>query len=351
MRLSWGCLLAAAALVARPAPAQEDVLVPSAATLERMCSTEGAYQYAFGQTAVPGGSKLMRTISRGFALPAEARPFERAKPWSTEWSDRLLAMEYFAPVPGDAALGRFVASLDAALSEAGWERKPDDFDPPIYMMIASGDWTWTRPDPAATDSVQLVLGLSQALGELTLTCGRSDLMLANAREVLGELPPGTPRPKVPDIPVPALQTEADCEQPEVVADMDALLASGEASAFMAQMAARTTYRDRLTSWMVWKLEQSGKIPPEQLLDLTMASIGSASPEGNPFAQFEMIGEMIELLEPIVRADQAGDAKALCRGLVPFHGWVARVDALTFGQTEAAQAALTAEAARLGVSFD
>lgn len=351
MRVSRVCLLAATFVTSHPAPAQEAVTVPTAATIGRMCASGGAYQYAFGETGVPGGSKIMRMVSRGFPLPESAKPFDRAKPWSTEWSDRLLAMEYIAPPLDEEALDGFAAALDAVLTATGWERMPADYDPPIYMLIAAGTWTWTRPDLTASEPAELVLGLSQGAGELTLTCGRSDMMLAQAREAFGELPPGTPRPTVPDIPVPPLRSEADCAEPDVVAEIAQLLSAQETAGFMAQMVARTTYRDRLTSWMMWKLEQSGKIADEQLIDLSMAAIGSVSPEGNPFAQFEMLGEMIDLLEPVADAEKAQDATALCRSLVPLQAWLARVDALTLRQTEATQAALTAEATRLGVPFD
>jgi hypothetical protein len=85
------------------------------------------------------------------------------------------------------------------------------------MTIAAGEWTWTRPGPASPEATELVLGLSQGLGELTLTCGRSDLMLTQAREAFGELPPGTPRPAVPEIPVPPIRAEDDCAKPDVAA--------------------------------------------------------------------------------------------------------------------------------------
>jgi hypothetical protein len=351
MRLIGFGLLAGAIFTAHPAWAQDATAVPTAAMIERMCSSAGASQYVFGQTGVPGASKAMRSMTKGLALPASAAPFDHAKPWSTEWSDRLFAIEYTAPLLAEDAFDGFAEDLDAILWDAGWEAKPADYDPPLYMMTATGDWTWTRPDPTAPEPAELVLGLSNLLGNLTLTCGRSDLMRAHAEEALGELPPGTPRPTVPDVPVPPLRSEADCAQADVVAEMEALLASDEANSFMAQMVARTTYRDRLTSWMLWKLDKSGKISSDRLLELSFSAVGSASPGGNPFAQFEMIGEMLELIEPIAVAEEAHDASALCRALVPLEGWMARVDALTFEQTEATQSALTAEAARLGVSLD
>jgi hypothetical protein len=351
MRLLWMWPLLGSTLVAPPAAAQGAVAVPAAAAIERMCSTTGAYQYAFGETGVPGGSKLERSFSRGFALPASAAPFERAKPWSTEWSDRLLAIEYIAPPLDEVALERFAGDLGAVLAGAGWRPKPDDYDPPLYMMIAAGEWTWTRPGPASPEATELVLGLSQGLGELTLTCGRSDLMLTQAREAFGELPPGTPRPAVPEIPVPPIRAEDDCAKPDVAARVGELMTARGTGSFMVKMVARTTYRDRLTSWMVWKLEQSGKITPERLLDLGFSAIGSVSPDGNALAQFEMLGEMFDLLEPLARAEEAQDTEALCRSIVPLQGWFARVDALTSKQTEAMHAVLTAEASRLGVSLD
>lgn len=351
MRRTWFGLLAASLLAAPPAAAQERVLVPEAPVLERMCSSAGTYQYAFGQTGVPGAGKPVRALSRGVPLPASAAPFSRGKPWSTEWSDRLFAMEYMAPMPEGGTLDEFAAALGSVLTAAGWAAKPADYDPPIYMLTASGDWTWTRPDPTAPDQAELVLGLSGALGEIVLTCGRTDLMLAHAEEALGNLPAGTPRPAMPDIPIPALRSEADCGQPAVIAEIERLLASNEPDLFLAQMVARTTYRDRLTSWMAWKLEQSGKVAPDRLAELLLSAAGSVSPDGNPFAQFEMFGEMLDLIEPIADAEGARDPAALCRSLVPFESWLARIDALTLGQTEAAQAALTAEAARLGVPLD
>jgi hypothetical protein len=351
MHLSRMGLLAGSILAASPAAAQAIAAVPTAATIETMCSNASAYQYPFGDTGVPGGSKLERRFSQGFLLPASAAPFERAKPWSTEWSDRLMAIEYVAPSLDEDSLERFAADLGAILAGAGWQPKPADFDPPLYMLIATGDWTWTRPAPASPEPNELVLGLSQGLGELTLTCGRSDLMLAHTREAFGELPPGTVRPAMPDIPVPPIHAEADCAKPDVAARVRGLMTSMGTGSFMAKMVARTTYRDRLSTWMLWKLEQSGQITPERLADLGFSAIGSVSPDGNVFAQFEMLGEMFDLLEPLARAEEAQDTDALCRSIVPLQSWFARVDALTLKQTEAMHAALTAEASRLGVSLD
>lgn len=352
MRLRGLCLLVAPALIAQPARAQETIPLPDAAVIEQMCSSVGALQYTFGETGVPGGDRLLRTLSKGFPLPASAAPFDHAKPWSTEWSDRLFGMEYTTSAKEtEDAFSEFARGLGDVLAPKGWELQPEDFDPPLYMLTLAGDRTWLRSIETEQGPIQLVLGLSNSALGMTLACGRGDLAELHAREAFGDLPPGTPRPKAPEVPIPALLSEADCGKPDVAAEIARVFATESTDGFMASMVARTTYRDRLTSWMTWKLEQSGKISTEALIDLGFASIGSATPGGDPFAQFGMIQEMLELLDPVAEAEEAGDAAALCRTLVPLQDWFARVDALTLKQTEATQAAMTAEAARLGVSFD
>src|SRR5687768_14978770 len=110
------CLLAGSVLLASPVLAQEDLPIPTAAAIERMCSAEGAYQYTFGQTGVPASSKLMRSLTKGLSLPETAAPFTHAKPWSTEWSDRYFGMEYIAPNPGDDdVFYNFALNLDERL--------------------------------------------------------------------------------------------------------------------------------------------------------------------------------------------------------------------------------------------
>ncbi|KRA83704.1 hypothetical protein ASD76_06675 [Altererythrobacter sp. Root672] len=339
-------------MIAQPAQAQEAIPVPAAAVIEQMCSSTGALQYRFGETGVPGGDRLMRTLSKGFPLPASTAPFDHAKPWSTEWSDRLFGIEYTTPDEEDeGAFAAFALGLDGVLAPMGWERQPADFDPPLYLLTLTGDWTWFRPVETEQGPTKLVLSLSNSVLGMTLACGRDDLAETHAREAFGDLPPGTPRPKVPEIPVPTLLSVADCAKPEVEAEVAKVFATESMDGFMASMVARTTYRDRLTGWMTWKLEQSGKISTEDLIDLSFSSIGSVSPGGDPFAQLGMIQEMFDLLGPVAEAEEAGDAAALCRTLVPLQDWFTRVDALTLEQTEATQAALTAEAARVGVSFD
>ena len=348
------CLLALP--LAFPAAAQEvEVPIPAPAVLERMCSPAGAMQFAFGQTGVPGSSKLEVTLrSGGFRLPAALAPFRSAQPRSTEWSARFMEMTYSAPLPpGDAAgADALKARIAAALAAAGWERIPlSAEDAPLYLMAYGSDTVLARPAGEGTPPGRVLLSLDFDRDRLTMTCGRDDLLRAHAEEAFGKLPPGTPRPVVPTIAIPATASPADCDRSEVQAQTAALLAEGITDRFMADMLARTTWRDRLTTWMVWKLRESGKVSSDRLIRLTLSATGKASPGGDPFAALAMIEEMFPLLKTLGEAEKSGDATALCRAMIPFQAWITKVDAITLKQTEGAQAALAAEAKRLGVSLD
>lgn len=347
-----GCALQPATLraqIAAPPPAA----LPDARVLERMCSPVRAMQYAFGDTGVPGSSRLDDTLRRRFALPAALRPFEKAQPRATAWSGRLMEMTYSYPAPDEGAAYDAMDRIAAALEDAGWSEvtMPPD-DAPIYLIGVAGYATFAKPAAGDKGPTRVLIGLDHALGEVTLTCGRDDLMRAHADEAFGKLPDGTPRPQVPDIAVPDIADAARCADTAVLAQMEAMFAAGNLDdRYMAAMLARTAYRDRLTQWMLWKLERSGRISSEELVRLSFDSIGAASPGGNPLAALAMLDELLPLIRAIAAAETARDPAALCRALVPFRAFVARADAITLKQTEAVQTRLTREAARLGVPFE
>ncbi len=348
MRRTWLCLLAA--LAASPARGQSDIPIPAGETIERMCSPAGTYQFAFGETGVPGGSKLMRTISRGSPLPASAAPFENAKPWSTEWTDRLFAMEYIAPVLEEDAFTAFAKGLDAVLTQAGWQSKPADYDPPFYMLTVTGERTWTRPDPTTAGAAELVLGLTNGFAELVLACGRSDLMLAHVQEALGELPPGTPRPVEPAIPIVPVPTVADCASPEIAAEIDAFLADGNPGSFARSLFARANHEERLSQWMMWRLGEAGA-SDDELLELAMnAAMLDGEPEGFEASLDAFMG-LLPLITALDDAQRAGDRDGVCRALVSVTEIYARMAANGTVQTRALEAAYRREAPKYGIDPD
>lgn len=343
-------LAAASPLLAQPG----EEPIPSPAALERMCSAQGAMQYAFGQTGVPLSTRLEADLGPGFKLPPPLAPFTKGQPRSTAWSGRLMEMAYSVRIEqaDQERIITLIGRIGDSLEEAGWKRidLPAE-EAPIYLLAYGSNDVFERPAEGSNGPTRVLLSLDHALGELVLTCGRDDLLRSHASEAFGELPPGTPRPTVPDIKVPAIRSEADCARPEILAEVAALFTGTTNRTFMGSMMARTLYRDRLTTWMLWKLETSGTIAKDKLLNLSLAAAGGASPGGNPFAALQSMQEMFPLIEAIGKAEKSGDPAAMCRSLIPFEQWMTRVDAITLKQTEATQAALSAEAKRLGISLD
>lgn len=347
-------VMLAMALGAQPLSAQDaSVPIPTTAMLERMCSERGAMQFAFGQTGVPGSTRVESLLRQGFRLPPALAPFTEARPRATEWSGRLMEMTYAVPMADEAQAYALLETLGNALEEAGWSYTELTVDEaPMYLVAVAGYVTFERAMEGENGPTRALAGLDYALGEATMTCARDDLLRTHAEEAFGKLPPGTPRPAVPDIPVPLVADVARCGEAAVIAEMEAMMAERKLrDEFMAAMLARTNYRDRLTSWMLWRLGESGRISSEELIELSFASIGGASPGGDPFAALKRIETMFPILERVAAAETARDGAGLCRGLVEMHGWLAEVDAITLAQTEAVQARLTREAARLGVSLD
>lgn len=294
----------------------------------------------------------MRLMAKPMALPEGYGPFVHARAASTEWSGKFMEMAYSVRLADRDLAEALIVDVIAIADTSGWEWFDGTYDDtPLYLAgYAGGDSFYKRMGEGA-DAPMLMLSVSHFAGELTLSCGRSDLLKIHAGEAFGKLPPGTPRPLVPDVPVPPLRSAAQCSEPQVLAELEAFMAGSSTDEITAAMVARTTYRDRLTAWMLWKIDESGKVSPEELVKLAFAGISKGSPGGDVFASLKMIEEMFPIIDKLAKAETAKDLPAICRALTDFHGWMTRVDAITLAQTKSAQAALAAEAARLGVSFD
>ena len=328
--------------------------IPDAAALERMCSPRGAMQFSFGQTGVPGSSKIEAMMHRSFKLPLALSPFTNALPRSTDWSGHFMEMSYSVRIPEaeEKRAQDLIARLMAELVTAGWEHSPMPLDEaPIYLAGYSGDNLFTRKLAEPGDRKRVLLTLDYDLGELTMVCGRDDLLYTHAQEAFGKLPAGTPRPTVPEIAIPAIRKVEECDDPELQQEAKGLFADGGADRFIGMMLERTEYRDRVTSWMIWRLDSSGKISSQRLLNLSMAALSKASPDGDPFAAFALLDKMFPIIDLMAIAEKSNDPVQMCRSLIPFHALLLEADAITLKQTKATQAALSAEAARLGVSFD
>lgn len=326
----------------------------SAQRLERMCSPNGAMQYAFGETGVPGSTRVEQLITPGLVMPDSFAPFETAKPMSTAWSNRLFQMTYSFKLADEELAQDIMSQIGEVLeADGGWTYVYRDYDnTPMSMISAVGWLSFEKTVEVGGEPTRVFLALDHGLGEVSLTCSREDLTRAQFGEAFGRLPEGTPRPAMPQVDIPASLNATRCADEAVLSEMRDLLAEDRFSdRFSAKMLERTSYRDRLTTWMIWKLDQSGKIETMDIVGLVMEASGYASPTGNPLAAMEKVLDMMPIVKRMGDARTADDPQAFCLALADFQLWVREVDAITLKQTEAAHAALEAKARELGVSLD
>lgn len=326
----------------------------SAQRLERMCSPKGAMQYAFGETGVPGSTRVEQLITPGLVMPESFAPFENAKPMSTAWSNRLFQMTYSFKLADEELAQDIMSQIGEVLEEdGGWTYVYRDYDnTPMSMISAVGWLSFEKTVEVDGEPTRVFLALDHGLGEVSLTCSREDLTRAQFGEAFGRLPEGTPRPAMPQVDIPASLNATRCADEAVLSEMRDLLAEDRFSdRFSAKMLERTSYRDRLTTWMIWKLDQSGKIETMDIVGLVMEASGYASPTGNPLAAMEKVLDMMPIVKRMGDARTAEDPQAFCLALADFQIWVREVDAITLKQTEAAHVALEAKARELGVSLD
>ena len=336
-------------LVEGPAdPAPDRGVTFDPAILAQMCSPRGAFQFTFGQHGIPASSRAERQIMAGLALPEEAAPFVEAKPGSTKWSDQFYAIDFtFRSDESDAMLEDLYLDLDAQLTADGWLRRPEGYDAPIYKLAYAGDYSWYKVDGTGADAPEIMLDLSEFAGEVTLACARSDLALRAVEEELGQLPEGTARPAEPQIPMVAVPREADCARPEIAAEIDAFLEDGSPNAYLRALIARGDYQDRLSQWMMWRLEQAGA-SDDEVFRLAMEAAGmNGGPEGIEASLAAIFG-LFPLAEKLDAAKRAGDRDAVCQAFVEITGIYHRVAANSAAQTRALEAIYRREAPRYGL---
>ncbi len=336
--------LIGAMLLALAAPAQAQVSAPDAATLDQLCGAGGMIGHAFGATGVPGAVDMSDPGLAPVALDGAPGGFEQARIMATTWSGKLIGIDYVADIRDEVDFNTYSTALAHHLAETGWQRRAEDWDPPIVMLGYAGEHAWFREVTGPDGSTELLLALNNDQEGFTLSCARADMLFAHGREVFGELPPGTPRPPVPALPIVPAPTVAACATPEVQSQIDRMLAGGGPGDFIAALSVGSRYRARLSTWKGWKLRQAG-LSEDGLLEVL------SNGGGDPQAALTMFGELMPILERLETAQHVGDRDGLCRGFVAMTGLFGRMSRAADAQWQQTDTALDAAAQRLGVSFD
>lgn len=316
--------------------------------LQVMCNASGAGAWKFGETGVPYSSRLENTLGMRVKLTPHMAPFDRAGPLATPWSGRLALVEYSGELVDEAAASAMLGALFAAAERAGWTRNAELEDVgglPLYLMPLAGERVYAMPG-----DTDIVASFGRLGKQVTLSCGHKDLLKANAREAFGELPAGTPRPVAPELKLTSASSAADCDRPEVQREMLTVM-DGRANEVMSQMMRRIKHTERLTEWKKWKLESSGKVGKDRLLQLTLDALDAASPGGDPLAGFALFPELLAVMDRLAAQAQGGDTAAACRSSFDMAAVFRKMESVSSGQWRALDAALEAEAKKVGVALD
>jgi hypothetical protein len=336
--------LAAQALSHSPSNMQPEIM---AEALQVMCNPSGAGAWRFGETGVPYSSRLENSLGMRVKLTPHMAPFDQARPLATPWSGRLAQVQYSAELAQDADASAALKALVAAAERAGWTRSAEMEDAgrlPIYLLPLAGDLVYELPGDA-----KVVASLGRLGKQVTLSCGHKDLLQANAREALGELPPGTPRPQALPLQLMNAASPADCERPEVQREMLTVM-DGRANELMSQMLRRISHDERLIEWKRWKLESSGKVGKARMLEIMAGALEAGSPGGDALAGFALFPDLLATLERLTGQAQSGDASGACRSSFDMVGILRKMEAVSSRQWAAMDAALEAEAQKVGVSL-
>ncbi|MDP3907204.1 hypothetical protein [Novosphingobium sp.] len=283
-------------------------------------------------------------------LPARFAPFAEAELDLTDWSDRLAAITWRGASPDGDVNTRTMEAFRAAMTAAGWaETVQGDLMTPLGF-----DAVMFEKDLPTNLGTRRMLVEFDTPGALMLRCGDAELLELALAERDGKLAPGSPRPSLPALgPAAALPDASVCADPAVQAvfvdegrideanpALQRLLAAGEQSGAMSHAA------KRLNTWLKWKLLGSGKIDADALW--TVQERVEAH-DGEALTQ-DMTG-FLAAAGAMMQARKAGDRAQICRAFLDvMHFQHARE------QREAAKwtrvnAALEAEAARLGIALD
>lgn len=339
---AWPGLLALAALSA--SPAQAAVTIPSIETIEtRLCPVGGAGALRLGLSA-PAQDPALRKAFSGTNAPIA--PFGEARAIYTQWSERLSGIEFNGASPDGVDNLVFVEGMIEQAEAAGWtrmERKAPGslmMEPEVFQKLLS-----------TADGPRLMVLEFEASGNVALRCGDPELFKISDDEGLEQLAAGSPRPVMPDGPAHPLGSlrPEDCARPEIRDNLLKVLNDGdrpELTGAMDQANMAERFQSRLRTWLRWKMVNSGKTDDQVLWEIEE----KVAPK--TIDQIEMeFGDLAGSIVAIDEARKKGDAEGECRALARMVGGTARGSSAEAIRLAKVNAALEAEAKRLGITLD
>ena len=335
--------------VSAPAYAQEaSKPVITAELVARLCPVTGMPGLKLGATRNEQPPELLRSLR---PLPDGFAPFTEAELETTAWSGRVAAITYRAASPDGDVNEQLLYDFDDTMQAAGWGATVTDET--ISPLSAFGGRTLER-EVEGPDGKRMLLLEFAADGALALRCGDPALLEQSRRELDGTLEPGTPRPVAPPYdPSLRLPDAAACRSvavQEAIVDRDKFdEAAPEMLPFLAaamQEADRSFFGKRLMTWLEWKLLGSTKVTDDGLM-----TIKEKAAKADIDAEMTRMMQFLALGGELSKAREAGDKFASCDALRRLMAFEYQGHQAKWAYWERVNAALEAEAKRLGIALD
>lgn len=352
--LATGALLIGGAHAQKAASRPDLMAAIDAMPLDRLCTNEQALGYRFGGTDFPP-SVIQTPGFERHKLGAAAAPFEAASFTGSKWSARYVGAIYTFDAGDKQTALAAIQRIAERFRQRGWiERKGgvEEDGPLIDYPPGPGEVNFYSRAEAmhglGRQGVRASLGFLGS--EVSFACEDMAMVETHAREVFGDLPPGTPRPVAPTNPRPEALNPALCTTAEGRAGIDAITRGSDQDALTRFIVERMNYMERIVVWKTDRLEKSGKVSKDRMLQLATSGFG-AKGAGDALAGLQAVMDMLKLAEKAEDLRAAGDLPGACRATVQAVGGMEKVEKATAAQWAGIESALDAEAKRLGISLD
>lgn len=338
--LSLVSLAPAPALAAMPQPIPIE-------KIEGLCPSIGTTGLSFGVARDGQDSASLDVLMQE---SGERAPFVEGAANFTPWSDKLTGVTWYASQEEENAKPEeWLDHMAVTLEKGGWVQESPGTERGFteYLPV-----TFHKDFSIADAQKTLEIKVS-AFGNYELTCSDPYLVLLSENEGLGALEPGSPRPVLADVGMAALPDPATCERPEVqdmFSTSEKLEAAGHRVDELIPVADRdgevARHGERLRTWLAWKLSESGKVDQQRLWEIEESAVPSADEDHLE----DMMGFLADATE-MIDAQKVGDGATVCRGMIAMFAKKRLADAAEADRWAKINAALEAEAVKLGIPLE
>jgi hypothetical protein len=340
--------LAAASLILSTSPAVgRAVTQTDAEQIAILCPVPALRGIQLGMEKPLRDEFLRKSLSK---LPPSFAPFTEATLEMTPWSQKLAGVIYLAESPNDPPNQAWSDALAQSLTSSGWtpSQRSDLASPLTFNAIMF------EKVVESTSGSHIAFIEFDTPGALKLRCGDAKLLEIQKKEQDGQLEPGSLRPAKPRyVEIDSTANDVDCDNPLLLEAFREPSSVDENNIAFRQFVAGSEalseqkyYGERLMTWLKWKLISSGRVDEDKIWELEekVAQRDGKAKMSNWMDAIAALGDML-------KAQEQGDARAMCHSLARVMDATAKGDRSDIAYHAKVTQALEQEARRLDINVD